>query len=1526
MFSPASFQRRQPLRVILFSILVSGMIANATPPAWWSDGDPPVINLNNTDPDKNHGMANIGQAKWMASEALRTLDGIAPSVANQIRSDLGGTAPDFTNRIVDLTVPNPKTPEWQESQKVPLLLGQLKAIAAPFYSRLNSVDPLWLQAERIGNGANYTNSIFPWTVTSDDDANKAPATIGQLKAVFSLRFETMPPQIRDIDGDGLDDAWETLHFGDLTNTADEDLDEDGLSNLQEAALASDPKSVGPDADGDGIADDWEQAYAGKFAAYPKVLRGELASGESLPSSFKLWNDTDQPVNCVLSIAESQIETSPTLGHEDSITGDITYSWEEISQTGTRLEGIQAGEFQEVIPGGFDFPFGGVTTHGVFVSVHGYLTLVAEDTDETTWLTSYDLTWVADILGFNDYLEPGTVGGVYYKVEADRLIVQFDNMTTYTDVGETVCTFQVILFSDGKIEYRYKDLAGGAANAGIGVSSNNPNLAFRLTVSEACPAPQSAIRIHPAVIEKESAVFFALSAKNFQVSPHSQLNVAGSFQAGAWSAGWHLNTIKITTDDPANTAPNVEARMRVLVDTDSDGLMDDQELSIGSSIYFADTDGDGIDDATAFATGKNPAGNDTDGDGVPDSALYSVEFEVREESRSMTHPIGFEVLSGSDPKKRYQVSTTTEEYSISGSAEYTDIADGCHTTTTTFRGDGDTHRAGTYLSEWKSAHPKDPNLGEDEYLESSTTQAEVTDSETSPTEISITNKYTTPWKVKKHVPDSDNDTVVRSGEEVITVTARTKLTDPVTYQDLWTSYLVPKEWEEWDASTPGIYGPLNWNDYNRAYFGDAAAAEFVRDYFINADFGVPATLSSPGETFADFGFDKRLKSLRWRWVRFNPSSPFGLEEAAPPASYQQCFHFLVEQQNALRSRTNDLSVSTIDETLRKGVVAIECNGSDGAGWHTVDLDEKFGDYKLDEPTCHGDLDFASVGYSIVSLMHVPLKIAVDADRNGGIEFGKDTTSPEKPHQFWINNDMDNVETDEPVEVSLPDWSGAYVTTKRDLEDFCRLKIRTGLRLDDLQCGRFKIALKLRNVTQGSPSIRVWKNQSSSGDITYLTDGTAAAAQIALSPYLGDSQYCSVIPTSHWIDNPDSDANLIFEGVAKGSAELVIALLDQSGALLGESTGVWLQLLDVREMYQRARIENEAEQIPDPWVNDNPPAQSWVWDPWDWPYVEDPGAEPVTAVFVHGWRMPYNEYLSWSQTTYKRLWHQGFRGRFYSFRWPTYSADNTVFRNNGFDNWQEQHSPVPPGGFTYNPSEYRAWLCGPALAQFVNQLPNPLNRSLFAHSMGNVISGAALRSGMAIRRYAMCNAAMAAMAYDPDPSLKNVDKIFVPLDPQDTPDSDPDPAIRTGYGLENKFNLPAVITGPNMFTMPPIINFGLPNDEALASWSANNLYFKPNPNYLYTKNSILQPFPLVYQATPISSFRPVTELPEAMGYVTKSRTRAAGAVLDTAGAVKDFVNMKTWFEEIHSAEWRWNNQSTHIFWQKLVEKLELKTQNP
>ncbi|MFA7232258.1 MAG: right-handed parallel beta-helix repeat-containing protein, partial [Victivallaceae bacterium] len=65
----------------------------------------------------------------------------------------------------------------------------------------------------------------------------------------------------DSDNDGMDDAWEMEHFGNLDQTANGDYDNDGATNLEEFIHNTNPASYS-DVDSDGMSDDWEKVHFG----------------------------------------------------------------------------------------------------------------------------------------------------------------------------------------------------------------------------------------------------------------------------------------------------------------------------------------------------------------------------------------------------------------------------------------------------------------------------------------------------------------------------------------------------------------------------------------------------------------------------------------------------------------------------------------------------------------------------------------------------------------------------------------------------------------------------------------------------------------------------------------------------------------------------------------------------------------------------------------------------------------------------------------------------------------------------------------------------------------------------------------------------------------------------------------------------------------------------------------------------------------------------------------------------------------
>ena len=158
-------------------------------PLWWTD--PPAVLT--TDEPNDLGPANLGQAKWFAKRALETLDVVAPNVAGEIRSGLFGPEPEKAlPSPASLELPAVPDQAWYDLHKAPLLIGQLKAIAAPFYDVLHLNSPDWLTTQMYANQTLQPGSgHYPWTDDVSDDNNSAVANLGQLKAVFALHLSTV---------------------------------------------------------------------------------------------------------------------------------------------------------------------------------------------------------------------------------------------------------------------------------------------------------------------------------------------------------------------------------------------------------------------------------------------------------------------------------------------------------------------------------------------------------------------------------------------------------------------------------------------------------------------------------------------------------------------------------------------------------------------------------------------------------------------------------------------------------------------------------------------------------------------------------------------------------------------------------------------------------------------------------------------------------------------------------------------------------------------------------------------------------------------------------------------------------------------------------------------------------------------------------------------------------------------------------------------------------------------------------------
>lgn len=640
----------------------------------------------------------------------------------------------------------------------------------------------------------------------------------------------------------------------------------------------------------------------------------------------------------------------------------------------------------------------------------------------------------------------------------------------------------------------------------------------------------------------------------------------------------------------------------------------------------------------------------------------------------------------------------------------------------------------------------------------------------------------------------------------------------------------------------------------------------------------------------------------------------------------------------------------------------------------------------------------------SILLIPAELAVDANRDGTIVMTAessasqnqglmvDATIKDKPFTFWVNNDRDGYSTDvgettvqddlDPSSGS-PDSSKTAIACTRDLEDYARLWLYIGGLIDAVRSDNIQIGFKWREVT-GNPSIRIFKGADfADGGSTYLTDNATANSQTTLPTFktaltnrtTQQPNLIQATPTSS--DIPDfifddtfffdlSETNpkkfLIFDGVGIGKGRLALVFV-KDGKIIGEANGVWLDLKDMKSLYERWTVGDG------PAANSNgdggggAPAAIAVISQARLPsgvtacqytasnsglsLPDDPNGNKY-ILFVHGWNVFPWEKDARAETMLKRLYWQGYKGKFGAYDWPT------TYHTSDFSAIQD-----------FDEGEYSGWRSAVPLKTLFATLHGKYPDGVYAmaHSGGNIVTGEALRlaaqsgAGTLVDTYVASQAAVPVHCYDPSQptptdyfnSWRTVTKIkdTVPVSVYphgpDTPNiynnwmtpNSGSVSSRGNFYNVNDYALSRIIYETDQALKPDIrdqVYYYASSDVTIVA----DLFKKSNYPDLPTAEGIILSHTGIFPTQlHLGSASNVQDRYEIMAYDSEPRCRALGATSNAAGfaptnlqslwPADTYGNHDYGSHPWHSAQFRFTNMDQKGYWTALMDEFNLPT-NP
>jgi methionine-rich copper-binding protein CopC len=333
---------------------------------------------------------------------------------------------------------------------------------------------------------------------------------------------------------------------------------------------------------------------------PSELAATVVRNGTSQLAFDLRNQGNWALEWNISTGLSE------YGYTDSDhAGGPTYSWVDISSTGTRIQGLDDDSWVGLIDVGFAFPFYGQNFSSFWLASNGYISFSdGSSAYDNTALPSSAAPKNMIALAWDD-LNFAAGGAAYYqRPDANTLIIEYLDVPYYGSSTDKV-SCEAILRSDGTIKLQYLRVdQPGSTTVGIQNSSGDHGLQV------VCDSQY----LHSGL-----AIAIAPDHNWLTVTPGSTTTAAGgttritaTFNTAGLSTGTYQTTLLITSNDPDEG----ELRIPVTLDVTASRAPEDVAIDFGAGGFWLWKNGV----TWQFAHSADPAvmaAGDFDGDGRGD---------------------------------------------------------------------------------------------------------------------------------------------------------------------------------------------------------------------------------------------------------------------------------------------------------------------------------------------------------------------------------------------------------------------------------------------------------------------------------------------------------------------------------------------------------------------------------------------------------------------------------------------------------------------------------------------------------------------------------------------------------------------------------------------------------------------------------------------------------------------------------------------------------------------------------------------